>query len=283
MEREYKIMRKRLFGLCVAACLLAMTACSKGTSAAKTEDNQPEVTAAVTEEAADDGAGETTPEATTEVTLEATPEAVTSEAGASDTVAADKEGVITGTTYSNSYYNFEITLPETWTVFDHETTLSTMYASMGAIYSNVEEMKASYEQAGIDYLFYGMDSVVSTDGTNNALCQIIPTSMIGGISLTDFMKQTAASSEQQYQQLGGVVESGEPETVTIDGREAVSMELSTVVNGTVSGVELTDMHIFQKYIMVEENDNVLIFLTTVYDEASQPYESEILSSIHFLK
>ncbi|MBE5960425.1 MAG: hypothetical protein E7256_03410 [Lachnospiraceae bacterium] len=268
-------MKKRLFSLCVAVCLLAMTACKKESTPVNVENNQPEAT--VTE------AATATKEPTAEPTQEPTTEAATPEASAEDANASDKEGIITGTTYSNGYYNFEITLPDTWTVFDHDTTLSTMYASMGAIYDNVEDMKASYEQLGIDYLFYGMDSVVSTDGTNNALCQVIPSSMIGGLSLTDFIKQTAASSEQQYQQLGGVVESSEPETITIDGREAVSMELSTVVNGTVSGVELTDMHIKQKYIMTEENGIILVFLTTVYNEESKTYADDILSTIHFLK
>ena len=253
-----------------------MTACGKKSSPSSTDLDQAGVTAEVTQ------AGEITAEPTAEPTAEATPEESTAEAGTEDLDAADKEGVITGTTYSNEYYNFEITLPSTWTVFDHETTLSTMYASMGAIYDDVEDMKAAYEQAGIDYLFYGMDSVLTGEGANNALCQIVPSSMLAGASLTDLMVQTAASSKQQYEQLGGVVESGEPSTVMVDGREGITMELSTVMNGTVSGVEFTDMYISQKYIMVEENDTILIFLTTVYDEASKPYADEILDSIHFL-
>ena len=139
-------MKKRVFGLCVAVCLLTMTACGKKSSPSSTDLDQAGVTAEVTQ------AGEITAEPTAEPTAEATPEESTAEAGTEDV----KGRILVANVIMNRVKNEEFPDSVTEVVWDYSNGVPQFSPTYDGRISEVtvsDETKEAVRQVleGVDY------------------------------------------------------------------------------------------------------------------------------------
>ena len=132
-------MRRRLLTLFMATalCVSAMTGCGS---------DQAENVTTESEASSDQEAVESTSEfSETTVSSETSVSSESAEPSDEDENPEDASGTIDGTSYSNAYYNFRITVPDGWAILNHEDTLNIMYQSMATIYEDAQELQEQLE------------------------------------------------------------------------------------------------------------------------------------------
>ncbi len=198
-------------------------------------------------------------------------------------IPGDTSGTIDGTTYTNEFYSFRVTVPDGWAILDHDDTLNIMYQSMATIYEDAQELQEQLESAGTDYLFYAYSETPDSLGNMaNAIAQSLPISQMGTLTLEETVDATLASTVAQYAELGGTTEVTDAAATDVNGHELVcadSVTDITVANEDGSTSELT---INQRYAAFLTDTHIVMMVVSYYTDAEAQGAQDTIDSIEFL-
>ena len=273
-------MRRRLLTLFMATalCVSAMTGCSS---------DQTENVTTESEASSDQEAGESTSESSeTTVSSESSETSVSSESAEPSDEGENPEdtsGTIDGTSYSNEFYNFRITVPDGWAILNHEDTLNIMYQSMATIYEDAQELQEQLEAAGTDYLFYAYSETPDSLGNMaNAIAQSLPVSQMGALTLEEMVDATLASTVAQYAELGGSTEVTDASAKDVNGHELVCADSVTVITVTNQDGSQSELTVSQKYAAFTTDTHIVMMVVSYYTDAEAQDAQDTIDSIEFL-
>ena len=270
-------MRRRLLTLFMATalCVSAMTGCGS---------DQAENVTTESEASSDQEAVESTSEfSETTVSSETSVSSESAEPSDEDENPEDASGTIDGTSYSNEYYNFRITVPDGWAILNHEDTLNIMYQSMATIYEDAQELQEQLEAAGTDYLFYAYSETPDSLGNMaNAIAQSLPVSQMGTFTLEEMVDATLASTEAQYAELGGSTEITDATVRDVNGHELVCADSVTVITVTNEDGSQSELTISQKYAAFTTDTHIVMMVVSYYTDAEAQGAQDTIDSIEFL-
>lgn len=257
-------MKKKTFAtvLCATLCALSITACGG-------DSNTTPTTTTVAAETT------TAPKETEATTAETT----TAQVAPTSSEAASIEG----TTYSNPSLGFSVTLPDDWTIFDHDASLQTIYASMNMVIDNVDEFKKTLEASNMDYPFYAQGIAEADGSMPNIIAQSMPLSNLGGMKMEDITNQIMDQAILQYKQQNATCTADPAEKFVIDGQDVYVASSKVVINGEFAGQQLENYELYQKLIAFSSNDNLIVLNLTYFDSEDTSVMEGIQNTLKFIK